>query len=83
MDKGKLVPDNVVIGMISSKLDKNAILANGFIFDGFPRTIDEAIALDSLLIKKNTSISTMVSLNVDDKELSTGLLKRGKDSGRS
>ena len=82
MDKGKLVPDNVVIGMISSKLDKN-VTANGFIFDGFPRTTEQAIALDSLLIKKNTSISTMVSLNVDDEELISRLLKRGKDSGRA
>ena len=68
--------------MISSKLDKN-ITANGFIFDGFPRTTEQAIALDSLLNKKNTSISTMVSLNVDDKELISRLLNRGKDSGRA
>ena len=65
MDKGKLVPDNVVIGMISSKLDKN-VKSNGFIFDSFQEQLS-GNGIDSLLNKKNTSISTMVSLNVDDK----------------
>ena len=81
MDRGDLVPDKVVIGMISSKLDKNEN-ANGFIFDGFPRTREQAKALDILLKEKGTSISAMISLKVSDEELIKRLLERGKDSGR-
>ena len=82
MDRGDLVPDEVVIGMISSKLDKNHN-ANGFIFDGFPRTTIQAKALDSLLVEKGTYISAMLSLKVEDEELIRRLLERGKDSGRA
>ena len=82
MDQGVLVPDEVVIGMISNKLDANKD-ANGFIFDGFPRTVAQAEALDNLLESKSTSISVMVALDVDDQELEKRLLNRGKDSGRS
>jgi len=82
MDKGDLVPDEVVIGMISSKLDNN-LNARGFIFDGFPRTAAQAEALDSLLEEKGTEISAMLSLKVEDKELIKRLLNRGKDSGRA
>jgi len=81
MDHGKLVPDEVVIGMISHKLDanKNAV---GFIFDGFPRTVAQAEALDKLLQSKNEAISGMIALEVDDEQLEHRLLLRGKDSGR-
>ena len=82
MDKGFLVPDEIVIEMISSKLDANAN-SNGFIFDGFPRTTAQAEALDNLLSDKHTTISTMLSLKVDNKELIKRLLARGKDSGRA
>ncbi|WP_256011349.1 adenylate kinase [Desertivirga xinjiangensis] len=81
MDQGLLVPDEVVIGMISNKLDANRD-ARGFIFDGFPRTVAQAEALDALLLSKDTSISVMIALNVDDQELEKRLLLRGKDSGR-
>ena len=81
MDQGLLVPDEVVIGMISSKLENNPD-ANGFIFDGFPRTTAQAEALDNLLEGKGTSISRMISLEVEDEELIRRLLLRGKDSGR-
>ena len=82
MDRGDLVPDEVVIAMISSKLDNNPH-ANGFIFDGFPRTATQATALDNLLEEKGTSISAMLSLKVEDEELIRRLLSRGKDSGRA
>ena len=82
MDAGNLVPDEVVIGMIASKLDNNST-SNGFIFDGFPRTTAQAKALDDLLERKNTSINIMVSLKVEDSELIKRLLNRGKNSGRS
>jgi adenylate kinase len=82
MDKGELVPDAVVIGMIRSKLEQNQE-ANGFIFDGFPRTAAQAEALDNLLSEKNTSINCMLALEVDNEELTKRLLLRGKDSGRA
>jgi adenylate kinase len=82
MDKGILVPDEVVIGMIRSKLTTNPE-AKGFIFDGFPRTIAQAEALDNLLIELKTSINGMLALEVNDDELIKRLLNRGKDSGRS
>ena len=81
MDDGKLVPDAVVIGMISNKLDSNKD-AKGFIFDGFPRTVAQAEALDSLLTSKGSAISGMIALEVDDDELERRLLDRGKLSGR-
>ena len=82
MDQGLLVPDEVVIGMIGTQLEKYKD-AKGFIFDGFPRTTDQAIALDNLLTKKQISIDAMIALKVEDKELIRRLLERGKDSGRS
>lgn len=82
MDDGKLVPDAVVIGMIENKLKANKD-AQGFIFDGFPRTNDQAAALDDLLEKNGDSITAMVALEVPNQELVTRLLERGKISGRS
>lgn len=82
MDKGQLVPDEVVIGMISSALDNNPE-AKGFLFDGFPRTAAQADALDKLLDLKNTSIAVMLALEVGEEELVNRLLKRGETSGRS
>ena len=82
MDRGDLVPDKVVISMISSKLDNNPN-ANGFVFDGFPRTAAQATALDNLLLEKRTAISAMLSLKVEDEELIRRLLERGKNSGRA
>lgn len=82
MDAGQLVPDAVVIGMISSKLDANAS-SKGFIFDGFPRTAAQAEALDQLLSEKGTSISMMLALEVENDELIKRLLNRGLSSGRA
>ncbi|MGF7216695.1 adenylate kinase [Spirosoma lacussanchae] len=81
MDQGLLVPDEVVIGMIDYKLRENQEAA-GFIFDGFPRTVPQAQALDQLLAQYNTQITTMIALVVDDAELIRRLLKRGETSGR-
>lgn len=82
MDKGQLVPDEVVIGMISSALDANPE-ARGFLFDGFPRTAAQAEALDKLLDLKQTSIAVMLALEVGEEELVRRLLKRGETSSRS
>ncbi|RAJ85566.1 adenylate kinase [Chitinophaga dinghuensis] len=81
MDQGLLVPDEVVIGMISSKLDANPD-ARGFIFDGFPRTTAQAEALDKLLALKKTAISVVLSLEVPEEELIKRLLNRGLTSNR-
>ena len=81
MDKGQLVPDEVVIGMISSALDSNPD-AVGFLFDGFPRTSNQAEALDNLLEQKNYSIKVMLALDVSEQELVKRLVKRGETSGR-
>ncbi|HVW62838.1 MAG TPA: adenylate kinase [Puia sp.] len=82
MDKGQLVPDEVVIEMISSALDNNP-QANGFLFDGFPRTTAQAEALDKLLSQKGTSIAVVLALQVGQDELIKRLLNRGLTSGRS
>ena len=81
MDQGILVPDAVVIGMIENKLNENKSAA-GFIFDGFPRTVAQAEALDSLLASHELSITQMIALEVAEEELTQRLLERGKSSGR-
>ncbi|HEX6915506.1 MAG TPA: adenylate kinase [Chitinophagaceae bacterium] len=82
MDKGLLVPDEVVIGMISSALDNHPD-AKGFLFDGFPRTQAQSEALDKLLQLKNTAIGVVLALEVTEAELVKRLLNRGLTSGRS
>ncbi len=81
MDKGDLVPDEVTIQMLQSEVDKNPDSA-GFLFDGFPRTISQAEALDSFLKTKNESITATIALEADDEVLVQRLLERGKTSGR-
>ena len=82
MDEGLLVPDAVVIGMIGHALQANP-QASGFIFDGFPRTVAQAESLDRLMTEHRTAISCMVALEVEEEELVTRLLARGKTSGRT
>lgn len=82
IDKGELVPDEVTIGMLESEVEKNPN-AEGFIFDGFPRTTLQAEALEQFLQQKGTEISVMLALNVAEEELIKRLLLRGKDSGRA
>lgn len=82
MDKGQLVPDEVTINMLKAEVEKNEG-ANGFIFDGFPRTEAQAVALERLLDEKNTKVAAMVALEVEDEVLVNRLLERGKTSGRA
>ena len=82
MDNGQLVPDEVVIGMVDSFFDKHKE-ARGFLFDGFPRTVAQAQALDKLLALKKTDIASVIALDVTEEELVSRLLNRGKTSGRS
>jgi adenylate kinase len=82
MDKGQLVPDEVVIGMISSALDANPGVP-GFLFDGFPRTTLQAEALDKLLSLKKTEIGAVLFLQVPEEELLSRMINRAKTSGRA
>ncbi len=82
MDRGQLVPDEVVVGMISSALEANPN-AKGFLFDGFPRTVAQSVALDKLLQLKQTTIGVVLALQVSEEELVQRLLNRGLTSGRS
>lgn len=82
MDKGQLVPDEVTIKMLNAEVEKNSD-AEGFIFDGFPRTEAQAKALDALMEDKDSSINAMIALEVDDEVLVKRLLERGKTSGRA
>ena len=82
IDKGQLVPDEVVIGMVDSYFDQHRE-ARGFLFDGFPRTVAQAKALDKLLELKKTGITSVLALDVKEEELVKRLLNRGKTSGRS
>jgi len=82
ISKGDLVPDTITIGMLENKLNKHPE-ANGFILDGFPRTIAQAEALDEIYANKDMNIKALLALNVAEEELVKRLLERGKTSGRS
>ena len=82
ISKGELVPDEVTIGMLKNKVNSTPE-AKGYIFDGFPRTIAQAEALDSFLEEKNSTIAVLVALDVDDDEIVKRLLNRGLTSGRA
>ena len=82
IDHGQLVPDDVVIAMVGSFFDRHKDV-NGFLFDGFPRTVAQAQALDKLLSIKKTDIALVLALDVTEKELINRLINRGKTSGRS
>ena len=82
MDRGDLVPDEVMVKMVANKIDQNHG-AIGFLFDGYPRTIPQAEALDKMLSEKSTSISAIVSIEVSEDELRNRMLKRAAEQGRS
>ena len=84
MDKGQLIPDDLMISILANVLDANReAAAPGVIFDGFPRTIAQAEALDTMLAERGTAISTVVGLEVPEEELIERILLRGKLTGRS
>ncbi|MCZ2337036.1 MAG: adenylate kinase, partial [Chitinophagales bacterium] len=82
MAKGELVPDEVTIGMLKNKVEANPGV-NGIIFDGFPRTIAQAEALDAYLAEKGTEVTALLALEVPEEELIRRLLMRGTTSGRA
>ncbi len=84
IDKGQLIPDELMIDILASVVDDNKDKAkNGVIFDGFPRTIAQAEALDVMLAERNTKVSAVIGLDVPEQVLIDRLLNRGKESGRS
>jgi adenylate kinase len=82
MDNGQLVPDAVVIGMVDAAISANKGV-NGFLFDGFPRTRAQAVALDELLSSHDTSINLVLALDVPEEELVVRMINRAKTSGRT
>ena len=84
IDKGQLIPDELMIGILAQVIDDNKEQAqNGVIFDGFPRTIPQAEALETLLNERGTCVSAVIGLEVPEQELIDRLVKRGQMSGRS
>ena len=81
MDRGQLVPDELTIDLLKDAVSKQDD-PKGFIFDGFPRTKAQAIALDQFLTQIGTTITSMISLDVDEDELRLRLANRAKESGR-
>ena len=81
MNNGDLVPDTVTIGMLKSEVESN-INANGFLFDGFPRTVDQAVSLDKFLDKKKLRIDLTIAIDVKEEILIERILNRGLTSGR-
>jgi len=78
MDKGELVPDDVIIGIIRERLSQSDVRERGFILDGFPRTLPQAEALDKMLSELGLPLDKVVYLNVDDEEIVERLLARGR-----
>ncbi len=83
ISEGHLIPDDLMISILSSILDTTPEAKNGVIFDGFPRTIDQAKALNTMLAEKNAQVDAVIGLEVDEPELIDRLIKRGIDSGRN
>jgi adenylate kinase len=82
ISKGLLVPDEITIGMLRKKVEENHEVA-GVIFDGFPRNVLQAEALDELLAERDQRISALIALDVDDQEIINRILERAKTSGRA
>lgn len=83
INDGKLVPDSLIIDMLASTLDAKGKDIPGVIFDGFPRTIAQAEALNVMLAERGQAVSTVIGLEVDDEELIKRIIARGKTSGRA
>lgn len=80
---GNLVPDDIIINILASVLDAKGKDISGVIFDGFPRTIAQAEALDKMLAERGESVTVVIGLEVEDEELISRIVARGKTSGRA
>lgn len=83
ISKGHLIPDELMVSILADLLDSNPATAKGVIFDGFPRTINQAKELKEMLAKRGSMVHAVIGLEVEDEELIDRLIKRGKESGRS
>lgn len=83
ISKGNLIPDDLMVSILEHELDNNEGTRKGVIFDGFPRTLEQARALNEMMARRGTEIHAVVGLEVDDDELMHRLVERGKESGRS
>lgn len=83
ISKGQLIPDDLMVSILADLLDSNPETAQGVIFDGFPRTINQAKELKTMLSKRGSKVHAVIGLEVEDEELIERLIKRGKESGRS
>jgi adenylate kinase len=83
IEKGRLLPDNLICNVLDNVLNRLPAGTKGVIFDGFPRTIPQAEALEGILRKRGWDVSLLLDLQVDDRELTARLVERGKTSGRS
>lgn len=83
IDKGQLIPDDLMLDILSHELDNNPVADAGVIFDGFPRTIPQAVALNEMLAKRGEKVDAVVGLEVDDDELLERMIQRGKETGRA
>ena len=83
IDKGQLIPDELMVSILASVYDSFGKEHQGVIFDGFPRTIPQAEALKKMLSERGHKVAAMIELDVPEDELMTRLVKRGKESGRS
>ena len=83
INDGKLVPDSLIIDILASTLDAKGKDIKGVIFDGFPRTIAQAEALNSMLAERGQEVSAVIGLEVNDEELIKRIIARGKTSGRA
>lgn len=84
ISKGQLIPDDLMVKVLAHVLDSHPELTDkGVIFDGFPRTIPQAVALNAMLAERNAAVDAVVGLEVDEKDLIERMLRRGKESGRA
>lgn len=83
ISKGNLIPDDLMVSILAAKVDRLMPSSKGFIFDGFPRTIPQAEALNELLEKRGAQLDAVVGLEVADNELIDRMIKRGQQTGRA
>lgn len=83
ISKGQLIPDDLMVSLLGDVLDNSAAAKKGVVFDGFPRTVPQAHALDKMLADRGMKLDGVIGLEVPDEELMNRMLSRGKETGRA
>ncbi len=83
ISQGQLIPDNLMVDILDDLLEKNQATRDGVIFDGFPRTVPQAHALNEMLARRGSKVHAVVGLEVGEEELVKRILKRGQETGRA